>query len=81
MTRREYFDELKKHDWYYNYSDDQRYYNAGNQNKIRLLREAEGDPIKRMMFQDFLEYVFSGKPFGTEKKQEPMLVGYDLEGD
>lgn len=46
MTVDEYTDALKGHDWYFQYSDDHRVYEAGNA-QFKKLREAQRalDPL------------------------------------
>jgi len=71
MTLPEFYDELERHDWHFAMSDDGRIYHKGLENTVRLERLAldiEGGPELR---RAFTEYVFSGKPWGTEKKQKP----------
>lgn len=73
----EYYEMLKRHDWYFDFSDDHKVWEEGIAN-IRLLRaiaEANGADYKRM-FDGFKQAYFSGAPWGTAKVEIPRLNDY-----
>ena len=73
----EYYEMLKNHDWYYDFSDDHEVWKAGNAN-IRLIRaiaEAKQADYKRM-FDAFEKAMFSGDAFETPKLEIPRLNDY-----
>jgi len=55
MNIEEFKQKLKRHDWYFNYSDDHRYYSAGRASWDELmfiLKNNEGNPEFREAFDD-----------------------------
>lgn len=72
MTILEYYEELKKHDWYYSFSDDMSKYHQGEIERKRLLRIADhfGDEYKNL-YRKFEEHFFSWAAFGTKKRPMP----------
>lgn len=68
-----YFERCKIFDWYYEFSDDGSVYNRGRDTKMKLLSEADGDPIKMKIFMAWQNHMFSGSSFGTEKIPEPTI--------
>jgi hypothetical protein len=71
MTLQDYYEELDKHDWYYQYSDDSRVYNKGQQNADRLKRISEESPKHKILWEGFCNHMFSGGPWGTKKRRKP----------
>lgn len=57
MTIEEYWDALKAHDWYYQYSDDGRVYNRGHGEQTRLcaLSHNSEDPRFKELWEAFCE--------------------------
>jgi len=54
----EYFQELERHDWYYNYSDDHTVWERGNRNAHRLQAIAAEDQLLGRMYADYSKWVF-----------------------
>lgn len=53
----EYYDQLAKHDWDYDYSDDGHTWRAGSANEKRLLKIAlHGGRAYRQLFNAWAEY-------------------------
>jgi hypothetical protein len=52
MTLKEYYNELRRHDWYYEYSDDHGVWRRGcdNHNKLRSMSD-ESQDHKKMWIQ------------------------------
>tara|TARA_A100001015_G_C14818516_1_gene643728 strand:+ start:364 stop:597 length:234 start_codon:yes stop_codon:yes gene_type:complete len=59
MKIAEYFKELEKHDWYYNYSDDHSVWRKGNENTKRLQAIAQEQPILGRMYTEYSVWIFS----------------------
>ena len=59
MKIAEYFKELEKHDWYYNYSDDHSVWRKGNENTKRLQAIAQEQPILGRMYTEYSTWIFS----------------------
>ena len=76
MTTTEFFNEAAGHDWYYEMSDDHRYYVAGRQHKQKLQAAAQGDPVKTAILDAWTAHMFSGEPWGTEKTARPVLSDF-----
>jgi len=79
MTRVEFFKAAAGHDWYYEMSDDHRYYIAGHDQLRRLKAEAQGDGVKQAILEAWAAYKFSGEPWQTEPKPRPQLADFGLE--
>lgn len=73
MTLKEFYQELEKHDWYYDMSDDHGVWERGTANKRRLEGIAEESEEHRKLYEGFSQHYFSGEPWGTEKKPKPVL--------
>lgn len=67
----DYWDMLNTHDWYWRFSDDNRWYNAGNfqENKLRAI--AEKSLAHKVMFERFSNHYWTGKPWNTEQTPKP----------
>ena len=73
MTPEAYLKKLQSHDWYYNYSDDNRVYNAGLAEERDLRAIARTDPELEQLFESYLAFVFSGPTFGIPKQPAPTI--------
>lgn len=78
MDKQAFFNECKKHDWFYNYSDDSRVWNAGRVDKDRLLAIASNKPELKSIWEAWAEHMFSGKDFGKEPKPKPTLADFGI---
>jgi hypothetical protein len=47
VTLQEFAQELRKHDWYYAFSDDGRVYRSGQAAEVKLERRAKNDEMHR----------------------------------
>ncbi len=72
MTIQEYYDMLEKHDWYYCFSDDHRYWVAGERSikELRRLADEHGEAFYTLL-EGFFNHHFSGKPWGNEQAPKP----------
>jgi len=76
---KDYFEALKKHDWYFENSDDRSVFSKGRENQKLLERIAnQKDGNFRKMFNDFSEHYFTGEPWGTVKTTMPKLKDYGV---
>lgn len=71
MNIQKYYDALKNHDWHYAMSDDHRVFKAGEEARADLRKLAELSPEHKKLYDDWKAHVFSGRPWGTEKKPRP----------
>jgi len=71
MSLQEFFDELEKHDWYYEYSDDQRVWDKGNTNSKRLSGISEESEEHKKLYKDYTNHMYSGETFEKEKIPKP----------
>lgn len=68
----EFYDMLRFHDWYYEFSDDHQVWKKGKQARAVLKSAAEaGGPAYQKLYEGFAEHMFSGEPWGTERKPQP----------
>jgi len=73
----EYYELLKAHDWYYDWSDDHNAYTLGRLENKRLgniAKEKGGGYLA--LWDGFMAHHFSGEPWGTEKKPLPRINEY-----
>lgn len=71
MNLRELYDDLERHDWFHMMSDDGRIFRGGAANAARLVREAAAIPGGAELMSAYQQHVFSGDPWGNEKKPKP----------
>ena len=57
MTLNEFFDKLRFHDWYYEYSDDHDAWRKGRANLGVLLQIAKESPEHTKLFSEYEQYV------------------------
>lgn len=71
-TLAEFWDMLNRFDWFYHYSDDHKYYKAGETGIVRLKSiAAHGGSDYLKLMDDFRNAVFSGPAFKSEKIEKP----------
>tara|TARA_Y100000389_G_scaffold72636_1_gene69386 strand:- start:8076 stop:8294 length:219 start_codon:yes stop_codon:yes gene_type:complete len=60
---------LEKHDWYYTYSDDHRYYVKGSDERkaIQAMCQENGSMLR--LYEDYAHYIFN-------KTEKPELENY-----
>ena len=68
----EFYDKCKSLDWFYAFSDDGRVYRAGAAAVAATKSEAQRDPEKLRIFNEWHDHYFSGEPWKTEKKPVPV---------
>lgn len=71
MELQEYYEELGKHDWFYQYSDDHSVWRHGESARARLASIANQSPEHRALWDGFNKHMFSGDAWGTEKAPKP----------
>lgn len=71
MELGEYYDELEKHDWFYDYSDDHSVWRRGQAARNKLSSIASQSPEHKALWDGFNKHVFSGPNWGTEKAPKP----------
>ena len=59
MTKLEYYQLLRSHDWNYQYSDDFSVYTKGHNNQLQLQSLTRLNPEFVPMYQEWLEYIAS----------------------
>ena len=75
MSPADYLDELRRHDWYYNYSDDHSVWTKGRNNAHRLQAIAAEGGILGKIYEDYSKWVFMDLS-ERENTPEPTLVNY-----
>jgi len=75
MSTADYLDELRRHDWYYNYSDDHSVWTKGRNNAHRLQAIAAEGGILGKMFEDYSKWIFMDRS-ERENTPEPTLTNY-----
>jgi hypothetical protein len=65
---------LEAHDWHYMMSDDHRVYTNGIEveKELKRIAKALGDSGLQLL-EDFKQHMFTGKPWGNERKPKPVL--------
>lgn len=62
ITLKDYYEQLRSHDWYYQYSDDGWVYNRGTESETRVRNLAKQSPEHQKMYDEFRAHKFSGGP-------------------
>ena len=75
MSPADYLDELRRHDWYYNYSDDHSVWTKGRNNAHRLQAIVAEGGILGKIYEDYSKWVFMDRS-ERENTPEPTLVNY-----
>ncbi len=71
MKLSDYWEMLDKFDWYYNMSDDHGIWLAGVAGLEKLKKISNESEEHKKLFEEFVEYRFSGGSFGSEQKPKP----------
>lgn len=53
-----FYDTLRYHDWYYEYSDDHRVWSKGRDDYAKIQQIAKESPEHKALFEDYSNYVF-----------------------
>jgi hypothetical protein len=67
----DYWDMLNKHDWWYEFSDDRRVYNAAACQDKYLRAVAKQSQEHQSLFEGFHRHHFTGKPWDNEQSPKP----------
>lgn len=70
-TLQEYWDQLNRHDWYYEYSDDHSVWQRGGAELGRLKALSDLTPEHRALWEGFNKHMFSVEAWKTEKAPKP----------
>jgi hypothetical protein len=79
MEIKEFYDLCKNHDWYCDYSDDQRRWKAGTANMDNLIKLSKGNEIFEKILKDFGDFYFKGKARGNKPKLEDYIGGSECQ--
>lgn len=72
ITLQEYYDQLSRHDWTFQYSDDHSVWRRGSSEESRLIRiYTDNGPAFKELFDGFKNHVFNGEIYGTVKTPLP----------
>lgn len=71
MTLGDYWDQLSKHDWYWDFSDDHRVWRRGSDEQGRLENIGGQSAAHKILYDGFVASMFSGEAWRTEKKPVP----------
>ena len=71
MTLREFYDLLKKHDWYYDMSEDPKVVLTGRINRQKLIKLSRQSPEHEKLFEEYRAYMFSGPAWYTAPAPKP----------
>ena len=68
----EFWKFCESHDWYYSFSDDNRVWRRGTEQRKWLETQAAGNADLNAIYTAFHDYHFSGKSFGTAQTPKPL---------
>jgi hypothetical protein len=71
MTLVELYDQLDRHDWFHQMSDDKSVWKRGAAESARLVTEAAKLKGGAALLVAFQQHHFSGPPWNTERKPKP----------
>ena len=72
---REYFKQLRYHDWYYNYSDDHRVWKAGSANYDLIRGKSKENVTYKRMYNEFTKWMNSERELPVIEE----FINYDKE--
>ena len=72
---REYFNQLRGHDWYYDYSDDYRVWQRGSKNRDILMNKSHENIVYKRMYNEFAKWMVSKRELPTVEE----FINYDKE--
>ncbi|QZI94431.1 hypothetical protein MelnitzEXVC044M_150 [Methylophilales phage Melnitz EXVC044M] len=72
---REYFKQLRYHDWYYNYSDDHRVWKAGSANYDLIRDKSKENLTYKRMYNEFMKWMNSERELPVIEE----FINYDKE--
>ena len=68
MKLSEYYDQLERHDWFYEYSDDHSVWTRGNQSLAKLQMAAAESPAHQELYTKYRNHKFSGMINASDRK-------------
>jgi hypothetical protein len=71
MTRNEFRDLLRNHDWHFQMSDDPRCYHSGLAMQKTIAAHGRNDPEFAADMKEASDWMFSGAPWGRPKLPMP----------
>lgn len=78
ISIQDFYQLLDDHDWYYQFSDDDRVYRRGAASMIGLMNiAANNGPEYKALLEAFNMHYFSGKPWKTPKAPKPDMPRED----
>ena len=72
---REYFKQLRYHDWYYNHSDDHRVWKAGSANYDLIRDKSKENLTYKRMYNEFTKWMNSERELPVIEE----FINYDKE--
>lgn len=74
LTTEEFFQKLRWHDWYYNYSDDYSAYSKGQAERAELSSLCKENELFATMFSDYLAFINACITHGPKQEEVPLPV-------
>jgi len=71
MTLQELWDQLNRHDWYYNFSDDHSVWRRGVSEEDRLKALSATVEGGSELMEAFTRHYFTGESWGNEQQPKP----------
>lgn len=72
LTIEEYFDMLRRHDWFYEYSDDHSAWQRGQAGKVELRNLAKANEQFAIMLEDYNNYINAVISEGPKQETVPL---------
>jgi hypothetical protein len=76
LSIEEYFAELKKHDWFYEFSEDHTKWTKGKDNETRLKNLGCYELVYKEMYEDFVKFYDFKVENLKHRVPEPKLEDY-----
>ena len=67
----EYYDMLARHDWFYEYSDDNAVWRRGVASETAIREATTQSPAHAELYQAYHDHISSGPAFKTPKAPKP----------
>lgn len=71
LTLQAFYDRLERHDWYYDWSDDNSVWRRGRAEATALKAISQQSPEHMALFTAYSVHKFTGKPWGNEQQPKP----------
>ena len=72
LTTEEFFEKLRLHDWYYNYSDDYEVYKKGQAARGELEVHCKENELFATMYSDYLTFINACITHGPKQEEVPL---------